>query len=238
MRRNLPNVEAALVAGCLGLFAACGLSSGTARAESGCGDSGAVRRALIAGLGERASLKNQLQQARGAFEEVPPACRNGAFYVDAANILRLPENRREPLAAEGLRLASVKEALTAGLQAEPNHPELLAFVAYYARLRPDDSPPLPPDACDRVKSAAAGLRGYVCGVAAWQAGRFADSLTHLRDIPELGKFPDAAQLLADSMRKTKEKAAPQAKAPPAAQAFKCDPFCSKEVLPPASRPRR
>lgn len=199
----------------------------------------AVQGMLSTGLRSMESARYFLGKARALWAAVPAGCRTGDFYVAGANLLRQPENYDEPLLAEGVRFASAKEALTAGLAADPKAAKLLAYIAYLSRVEPEQSPPLPADACERLKDRDADLRNYVCGVMAFSAGRFSEAAQKLAEVKDPGNFPDAASLREAALHRTQ----PRALTPRTALAareqsnlWSCNPFCPLE--PPFPRAKR
>lgn len=194
--------------------------SATARAE--CGNELPSARAHLKALQvAKEPSKKREQQARDAWAQVAPECRPGTWYVTAANLLRF--GSEEPLTAGTMKIASPKEALEAGLAACPKDADLLAYVAYVARIAPASAPALPPTACDTVTVEAGDTKAYVCGVQAFTAGRFADARSELVKIKSTG-FPDLAELFGVIKKKTK-KSVPKVKPP----SLSCDPFCPAET---------
>lgn len=217
----------------MGLAAALSWTApGWARAdERPCG-TGALdaRNLLLAAHRTRESQRYYLRLARDSIAAVPAECRDGAWYATVANVLAQPGGHDEPLVAGADRFARPRDALEAGLRAAPSSPELLALVAYLSVRPGADAPPLPADACARLKDAPARLRGYVCAVAALAARRTDDAVAQLAGIPvsERDRLPDLAELRAraegQGARQGHRRQRPRGSAG-ASLRLDCDPFC-------------
>jgi hypothetical protein len=91
---------------------------------------------------------------------VPPACRGATFYLVAAEVMGPHETWRT---ADGLAVTGPADALGRALAAEPDSPALLERLAAGG---PPGAPPVPADACARVRAR----------VAAWPAPAADDPL--------------------------------------------------------------
>lgn len=211
-------ISASLLSACL---------SQPARADGACGEALLPARGLLATAQRaRQPSKTAVEKARAAWAAVPAACQGGAWYALGAAILRNPgPGARQPLAEGKRSFAAPKDALEAGLKAAPQDPELLAYVAYLGRVQPEASPPLPKEACARLKDADPAVRDYVCGVQALADGRGAEA-ARLFGAFTSRRFPDIGEL-----RALAEKAGGKggAKAPVPAPQLGCDPFCPQEL---------
>jgi hypothetical protein len=183
-----------------------------------CGDLGAARSSLRHNQVAKQPEKGAEQRARDAWAAVEPRCRDGAWYLLAANLLRAPGHAMQPLVAGDVTFTGARDALAAGLAAQPRDADLLAYVAYLARIAPDAGPPLPDDACTIVHEAEPSTRAYVCTVQALLAGRRADA-AHTVDAIVAPRFPDVVELRALAH-------APSRKLAP--RQLGCDPFCPSE----------
>ncbi len=200
--------------------------AGAARAaEPKCGDElGVARSSLAADQRAESPSKARILKARAAWAQVAPECRRAAWYVTAATLLRHPGPPHEPLVAGDVRFATPKEALEAGLRADGKDPELLAYVAYLARVHPEQAPALPEDACATLAGADAAPRDYVCGVQAFTAARWAEALSRLGAVKS-PRFPAVKELLATAAARLRKMKLPATEPP----RLGCDPFCPLEL---------
>lgn len=208
------------------------LLSTAARAEERCGDQiASVQGYLLLTRRAKNSFIFYHRQARAAVGAIPEACRDGSWYVAVANVLAQPENHGQPLIIGGTRFERPRDALEAGLRVAPSSPELLALVAHLSQRSGGEAPPLPADACHRLKDVTTPVRKYVCGVAAFNDGRYQEATTQLESIPlaARGKFPDIAKLLDLAAKKTKGAPLDSRRRKKDSQRIaldlKCDPFC-------------
>jgi hypothetical protein len=117
---------------------------------------------------------------------VPPACRDGEWYLLAARDLgRTPT--RELSTPDGVRLRTSREALERALQVDPADAAVVAFLAFGAGVGAD-LPAVPPDACGTL--APSDDQRYVCGVGALAAGRPADAVRAFAAIADPTPYPD------------------------------------------------
>lgn len=134
----------------------------------------------------------------GAWPAVEVACRGGTWHLVAARQLgRAPRFSLET--GDGVRFSSTREALDAGLSAEPQHAELLAFVAWGSGVAPDLFPALPADACERLAQPSDSA-AYVCGVQHLHTAQFAAAEQDFLTVQELNLFPDGFARLRAAQR--------------------------------------
>jgi len=127
------------------------------------------------------------KKMKAELEAAPPECRKGLWYVAVARFLRLWHGGKVRITVGTVHLKSAREALTAGLAAEPSNPALLAYIAYLSKIRPKTSPPLPKDACQRVTRQKQRLKDpqillYICGHAALRRKKFREAANYFSRI--------------------------------------------------------
>src|SRR5262249_18366911 len=122
-----------------------------------------------------------------------------------------PGHSMEPLVAGDTRFATAREALDAGLDKAPGDPDLLAYVAYVARVAPSTGPSLPEGAC---AGATGWSAAYVCAEGAVASGRMSDAAKALSGFEE-SRVPDLAEL----------RRIVGVKGAAVAVHLACDPFC-------------
>jgi hypothetical protein len=157
-----------------------------------------------------------------------PACRGGTFYLIAAELVGRASDAKLATTDGAVVVQSPADALARGLAVEPDHPRLLAHLAFADDLVPGQAPPLPAGACARARDRGGDAwrddAAYICALAAIHAGDGAAALTELERVHSAVAFPDLqvrrAQALAlagkpkEAQALAKVAAAALAKAPP------------------------
>jgi hypothetical protein len=153
------------------------------------------------------------REARALWPTLPPACRGGTFFLAAAQLVGHAADAQLPTADGAVVVHSPADALARALAAEPDHPRLLAHLAFADDLAPDQAPPLPDDACARAKARGGTWTddaAYVCALAAIHAGDGPAALTEINRIHDVAQFPDLdarrAQALALAGKQTEARA--------------------------------
>jgi hypothetical protein len=159
-----------------------------------------------AACGELATLSSELRmwqvaaspqphwkKASALWPTLPAACRGGTWYLAAAELASRPANA--VTSADGaVTVTSPADALARALAAEPDHPALLAHLAFADDLVPGQAPALPADACTTARARGgadfADDIAYVCALAAIRGGDAATALTELDRISSVNEFPD------------------------------------------------
>jgi hypothetical protein len=125
---------------------------------------------------------------------VPEACRGGTYYLIAAELVGRATDSKLTSSDGAVVVQSAADALARGLAAEPDHPRLLAHLAFADDLVPGQAPPLPAGACARARerggAAWADDVAYVCALAAIHAGDGVAAVTELERVHSAAAFPD------------------------------------------------
>lgn len=140
-----------------------------------------------------ASPQSHRRNAEALWPVLSPACRGGTFFLAAAQIVGHATDAELPTADGAAVVHSPADALAQGLAAEPDHPALLAHLAFADDLAPAQAPALPEDACARARArggAWADYAHYVCALAAIHARDGSTSLAELESIRSVFPFPD------------------------------------------------
>lgn len=149
----------------------------------------------------------------GLWATLPPACRGGTFFVAAAHLVGQDADARLPTTDGAIVVHSPADALAQGLAAEPDHPALLAHLAFADDLAPGQAPALPHDACARTRArgnAWTDYASYVCALAAIHTGDGTTALSEIDHVHSFFPFPDLkarrAQALALLGKRTEARA--------------------------------
>ena len=141
-----------------------------------------------------ASPQPHRRKVAALWPTLPPACRGGTFYLVAAELVGRATDAKLTTADGAVIVHSSGDALAHGLATEPDHPRLLAHVAFVDDLLPDQALPLPADACARARArvdgAWADYAAYICALTAIHAGDGAAALTELDRVHSTEDFPD------------------------------------------------
>src|SRR5262249_46457203 len=81
-----------------------------------------------------------------------PACRGGTFYLVAAELVGRSPDARITTADGAVVVTSPAGALARGFAAEPDHPRLLAQLAFVEDLGIGNAPPAPAGACEHARA--------------------------------------------------------------------------------------
>jgi hypothetical protein len=154
---------------------------------------------------------------------LPVACRGGTFYLVAAELVGRAADARLATADGAVVVSSPTDALARGLAAEPDHPRLLAHLAFADDLNAGQAPPLPARACERLRArggdAWTDYVAYVCALAAIHASDGTAALAELERIHDVSSFPDLQIRRAQALVLTGMKKEALALAKPAAAAL-------------------
>ncbi len=141
-----------------------------------------------------ASPQPHRRKVAARWPTLPPACRGGTFYLVAAELVGRATDAKLTTADGTVVVRSSGDALAQGFASEPDHPRLLAHLAFIDDLLPDRAPPLPADACARVHArggdAWTDYAAYICALTAIHAGDGAAALTELDGVHSAVAFPD------------------------------------------------
>jgi hypothetical protein len=140
-----------------------------------------------------ASPQPHRRKAAALWPTLPAACRGGTFYVAAAELVGHATDAALATADGAVVVHSAGDALARGLAAEPDHPRLLAHLAFAADVSPDAKPALPAGACASARGrgdAWGDDAAYVCALAAIHASDGPTALAELDRIRTAAAFPD------------------------------------------------
>ena len=186
--------------------------------------------------GELATLTSEVQLWRVAanpqphrkrlaalWPTLPATCRGGTFYLVGAELIGRAADGKLATADGAVALHSSTEALARGLAVEPDHPRLLAHLAFADDLVPGQAPPLPAGACTRARERGGDAwtddTAYVCALTAIHARDGAAATTELERIHAAGAFPDLPVRRAQALALSGKAKEAQALAKPAAAAL-------------------
>jgi hypothetical protein len=190
--------------------------------DPGCADLSNLTAAIYM-WGVAASPGPHRKSAGAIWSTLPPACRGGTFFLAAAQLVGLGKDAKLPTADGAVVVHSPRDALAHGLAAEPDHPGLLAHLAFVDDLVPDQAPALPEGACARAKARKSPAwidhAAYVCALAAIHAGDGTTALTELETIHSVPDFPDLKARLAQALALSGRWKEARALAKPAAAAL-------------------
>lgn len=140
-----------------------------------------------------ASPQPHRRKVAALWPTLPAACRGGTFYLAAAELVGHAADTALATADGAVVVHSAGDALERGLTAEPDHPSLLAHLAFAADISPDAKPALPTSACASARGrgdAWGDDAAYVCALAAIHASDGQTALAELDRIRSAGAFPD------------------------------------------------
>jgi len=168
-----------------------------------------------------ASPQPHRRKVTALWPTLPPTCRGGTFYLVAAELVGRATDAKLISADGAVVIHSSTEALARGLASEPDHPPLLAHLAFAADLVPGQGPPLPDGACARARARDTwtDYAAYVCALTAIHAGDGAAALTELERIHSAVAFPDLQVRRAQALALAGKPKEAQALAKPAAAAL-------------------
>lgn len=168
---------------------------------------------LVSGIRSLHTVASFHGDLKGIWAKLPPACRGGTFFVAAAHLVGQGADAELATTEGAIVVHSPANALAQGLAREPDHPALLAHLAFADDLAPGQAPALPDDACAHAKGRGASwvdYASYICGLAAIHAGDGAAALAELDHVHSFFPFPDLkarrAQALALVGRRTEARA--------------------------------
>jgi hypothetical protein len=169
-----------------------------------------------------ASPQPHRRKAAALWPTLPPACRGGTFYLVAAELVRRAIDNKLTTADGAVVLDSPADALARGLAVEPDHPRLLAHLAFADDLVPGQAPPLPAGACVSARArgdAWTDYAAYVCALAAIHTGDGTAALAEIERVHYAGAFPDLQVRRAQALALTGKRKEARALARPAAAAL-------------------
>ncbi len=140
-----------------------------------------------------ASPQPHRRKVAALWPTLPAACRGGTFYLAAAELVGHAGDAALATADGAVIVHSAGDALARGLTAEPDHPRLLAHLAFAADVSPDTKPVLPTAACASARGrgdAWGDDAAYVCALAAIHASDGPTALAELERIRSATEFPD------------------------------------------------
>jgi hypothetical protein len=140
-----------------------------------------------------ASPQPHRRKVAALWPTLPAACRGGTFYLAAAELVGHATDAALATADGAVVMHSAGDALARGLAAEPDHPRLLAHLAFAADISPDAKPALPPGACANARGRGdkwGDDAAYVCALAAIHASDGPTALVELDRIHSAAAFPD------------------------------------------------
>jgi hypothetical protein len=160
--------------------------------DPACADLARVTSAIEASRG-RANPQPYSRNARALWPTLSPGCRGATFFLAAAQIVGHAQGVTLSTPDGVVAVHSSADALAQGLAAEPDHPRLLAHLAFADDLDPSQAPVLPDGACISAKARGGNwtdYAAYVCALAAIHAGDGPAALAEIKSIRDAGLFPD------------------------------------------------